>query len=390
MKLIAGFALAAPDASIYQQLLGVYGEVRGAALRRSLASPFSVLREDLAGPGTGNYQRGSHPYIQTLEQMVALLQAEQRFATQVLPSPAEALARVGRAVAEEWLVLTQSLSGIVARGLDRGEWAEQVFVLDLASSFSRLAREDSAELAVLEPALRVLVASAGQIVERVRRDVEQEGRQASTSPAPSNGTAMELTGSLLTLLRRMAEYSGVVEALLSRDSPTALLPDMPVSTELPLLSAYYQNALRWLEAAIELRAKGYKRPVVGLLFRLNNYRYIQRVIAQSHLSELLPADTQTHYHDVLQQLKDQYAATWRAISRLLDANEPLPGSIGIAMATTSKDRARIFINEVQEAVKLQSALSVPDQEFRSALRDLVRTAISAPFDDFYSKYTVCA
>lgn len=383
LKLIAGFALAAPDRDIYDQLLCVYADVRGSLLRKNLSSPFSVLREDLAGPGTGNYQRGSHPYIQTLEQMLTLLQAEQQFAMQVLPSPAEGLARASKGVAEDWLLLTQSLCGIVTRGLERGEWAEQVFLLDLVSAFSK-SRPDLASL--LDGSFRVLVGSAGQVLDRVRRDVEQEGRQSSAGPPPANATAMELTGSLLSLLRRMAEYGPVAEALLSRDSPMAPLPALPEQAslaQLPLLSAYYQNSLRWLEAAIELRAKGYKKPVVGLVFRLNNYRYIQRVISQSLLSELLSEDTRMHYQQVLQQLKDQYAATWRALARLLNPAEPLPGSLGLA---TSKDRARVFINEVTEAVKLQSALSVPDQEFRSALRDLVKSSISEPFDEFYSKY----
>jgi HPt (histidine-containing phosphotransfer) domain-containing protein len=354
------------------------------------------LKESL-GEVQGTYQKGTHPYLRTLSLVALMMEEEARFALQCLPSTTPVSA-VLNDLAAEWLAITQLICSIVQRSLDKRAFADQIFIFDLISSFAQLLQDSKSRgcniLELLHGSLGALASLGSAFLARLQQEIEQEGRQGSALPTPTNATVFEQTSSLLNCMRRMVEYDGVIEGLLGRleqgegpgvyNDATILALSDPSHEVLPLMASYYQQGLKWLEAAIEARAKTYRKPIQGLIFRLNNYRYIQRVLSSSYISGLVPIESERHYQEVLQQLRDQYMTSWKGITRILDANEPLTGSLGMGMAT-AKDRAKVFINEVAEAVKHQSILAVPDPEFRITLKEQVKKTVLEPFEDFYTQ-----
>jgi len=391
LKLISGSALTCEDPELYPQLLAVYTRIRSSTLHRSMAGLVGGLRDAIATPGQGSYQKGSHAYLRALNQLAGLVQGETRFALQVLPS-ADPVGQVVKGAADEWLALTLTLTGHIGKSLDRGEYADQIFLFDLIEQFNSLLRgKDASELAVLKGSYQALLQTGRAFLEHLRKDVELEGRQGSSLPTPTNATVFEGTSAVLNALRRMIEYGPVIEALLQGESSTILPLNVDDGNQsLLLMAGYCQAALRSLEAAIELRARSYRKTAAGLVFRLNNYRHIQRALSTSHLVALLQShdpehDDEAHLGDVLQQLKEQYAALWRGLVRILNPKEPLPSSTGGGIGT-SKDRVKIFINECTEMVKLLSGLTVPDPEFRLALREIAKKTVMEPFEDFYARY----
>lgn len=363
-------------------------------LKKSLSLALESLKESL-GEVQGTYQKGSHPYLRTLSLVALMMEEEGRFAIQCLPN-SEPVSAVLKGMAAEWLTITQLICSIVQRSLDKGAFADQIFIFDLISTFARLLQDSKSRgnsvLGLLHNSLAVLALLGGTFLARLRQETEQEARQSSTVPTPTNATVFEQTSSLLNCMRRMVEYNGVIEGLLERleqsDGPIndeiVFALAVPEREMLPLMATYYQQGLKWLEAAIESRAKTYRKPIQGLVFRLNNYRYIQRVLSSSYIGALVPIESEHHYQEVLQQLRDQYMASWKAITRILDGNEPLSGSMGMGMAT-SKDRAKVFMNEIAEAVKIQSILAIPDPEFRITLKEQVKKTVLEPFEEFYNQ-----
>lgn len=332
-----------------------------------------------------SYQKGTHLYAQTLDLLVSMYEEEERFALQVLPST-DIVKSVLKVITANWLSLTTSLTDNVEKALSKGHFSDQIFIFDLIEQFTGKYDRAHGGLSMLKDALIVLTACGGHFLVSLRREIESEATQSSSSrPTPPNATVFELTTTLLNCLRRMAEYTPVVEALLVQlvsSQPSQVIQTIP--TTFVSLAQYYQSCLRLIEAAVELRAKSFRKPIAGLVFRLNNYRYIQRVLVSSHMNDILPSETEQHFTQVLQQLKDQYTISWKAIARLLDENEPLPSGAGIGFTTTAKDRAKIFINEINDAVKVQSGLSCPDPEFRFALREMVKKEVVDQFDAFYA------
>lgn len=366
-------------------------------MKKSLSLALEDLKESL-GEVQGTYQKGSHPYLRTLSLVALMMEEEGRFALQCLPS-SDPVTAVLKGVATEWFTITQLICSIVQRSLDKRAFADQIFIFDLISTFARLLQESKSRgsnnvLDLLHNSLGALASLGGTFLARLRQETEQEARQSSTLPTPTNATVFEQTSSLLNCMRRMVEYNGVIEGLLERleqaEGPIAINQEtvqalsVPEREMLPLMATYYQQGLKWLEAAIEVRAKTYRKPVQGLVFRLNNYRYIQRVLSSSYIGALVPIESEHHYQEVLQQLRDQYMTSWKAITRILDANEPLTGSMGMGMAT-SKDRAKVFMNEIAEAVKIQSVLAIPDPEFRITIKEQVNKTVLEPFEEFYNQ-----
>lgn len=375
LKVVAGFAAAAENPQIFQQLCECYVQVREEHLRRSLEGTFAGLQERLASSSFTGYQKGTHPYLEALGLVRRMLQEEERFALQVMPTT-DVVARIVRRTADEWLTATQGICGALGRALDRGEYADHLYVFDLVERFAQA--EDAG---ALRGALKGLTNAARVFLEKLRQDMETEGRQGSALPTPTNSTVFEQTSSLLNCLRRMVEYSAVVEAVLGSDASR----DICVA-ELDYygrMSAYYTEVLRWLETALDVRAKTYRKPLGSLVFRLNNYRYIQRAYTSSHIGALLPAASEEHYREVVQQLRDQFVAAWRAVACILVPSESGRSASGqIGPLTTPKDRFKIFWTEFDDAVKLQAGLSMPDAEFRFSLREQVKKMVGDAYDAF--------
>jgi hypothetical protein len=395
LKLISAFAAAADDQKAFVEMMGAYCSARGTFLKRSLEEALEEAREAVAERrGTGSYQRASHPFVRLVRLVARLFREEDMFAHAVLPGMLVegALRRTVAGVADDVFVITQGLAGGVLKACERHEYSDQAYVFDLLEALNDAYYGAAASLASLKSALQLLAQAAATMLARFRTDIEGEAKQPSPGlPTPATATVFEMTSSVLNGLKRLLEYERVLEAVLRKTDPgltdrwDGLLGALEAGGPLEpvAMPAYYQACLKALEQVLEQRAKAYRKPVSALVFRLNNYRHINRLITTTSLATMLTPEAEARYQSILQQLRDQYLGSWKALACIL-VPAAFPEVIPmLPPSTAAKERLKVFQAELDEALKLQSAMAMPDAELRLQLKDQVRDVLLPVFQRFF-------
>jgi hypothetical protein len=155
----------------------------------------------------------------------------------------------------------------------------------------------------------------------------------------------------------------------------------PISTDAQNFATalYYQDLLKGLEAVIEKYSHGYKRPMVSVLFQLNNYNHILRSCAP--LSHIL-VDGEGKYAEIVNSLQNEYVGYWQHTAALLDDGAQR------AAGSPPKDRLKQFSTELEEHVKSQEGCAVPDAELRMTLIEKVQHKVTTVFIPFYNLYPI--
>lgn len=110
------------------------------------------------------------------------------------------------------------------------------------------------------------------------------------------------------------------------------------------------------------------------LFRLNNIHYILKSLQRTSLLELVTIaepDCEANYQNLIQELKRAYQKSWSKLLANISPDEmpkPVNGKVKDKERNLIKDRFSAFNKEIEEACKIQRAISVPDIILREGLK----------------------
>lgn len=293
---------------------------------------------------------------------------------------------------------------------------------------------------ILQPSVKLLVTSVASIITDLFGEIRATIPRAIERPfiVTSNATVYELTSLLINVLKRLTELYPILESLLrsqatenwngsliqiantnndddrsvnNEDNAGSIKEEVDPILRYPTVYRFYSDILGALETCLDTKSKTLRRPIQTLLFQLNNYNYIYK-----NITTLLVSDAAIkRYDQIIEALQRSFVNrcafylfniikllmftlfSWTMIANLITSENTnqliMPQSARSTHSTSStagashvKDRLKAFTLEFDDAVKIQSALSVPDLELRASLVDKVKQLILQPYIYFYNQY----
>ncbi|TPX33934.1 hypothetical protein SeMB42_g07417 [Synchytrium endobioticum] len=200
-----------------------------------------------------------------------------------------------------------------------------------------------------------------------------------------DGTVHELTSNTLTTLRRLIDNSETVESLLNPNVTPGL-----GRTEATI--KYFNEVLDALSQKLEAKSKAYKKPMLSVVFLLNNYHYISKVLRQSPVGGFLGRDVEIKFDTLLSRQKELYINGWRpALECLMDTTMIIGGKIDKALSDPQrkiiKEKFRTFNETFEDLYKAQKSYAIPDTDLRAQIVKEVRQIIVPLYDRFYERYS---
>lgn len=135
-----------------------------------------------------------------------------------------------------------------------------------------------------------------------------------------------------------------------------------------------EKALSELNLTIVSKCEQYGDLATRHLFRLNNIHYILKSLQRTNLLDvvcLAEPECESNYQQLIHELKRSYQRTWTKLLANVSLEElprPVGGKLKDKERNTIKDRFAAFNKELEEACKIQKALSVPDILLREGLK----------------------
>lgn len=229
------------------------------------------------------------------------------------------------------------------------------------------------------------------------------GMSASTlySNVPKDATVHELTSNTIWYLEHLLEHCGVIAELLVQEpfylqQLDSLCTNKSVSADTRakiFLGLYVKRVLSELNLTIVSKCEQYGDNATRHLFRLNNIHYILKSLQRSNVLELLlmtEPDCERNYMDLIQELHGLYQRSWAQliskISPLEDLPRPVNGKVKDKERSTLKERFSGFNKELDEACKIQRAISVPDVILREGLKRDNAETIIPQYNAFFESY----
>ncbi|XP_031621286.1 exocyst complex component 7 isoform X2 [Contarinia nasturtii] len=244
-----------------------------------------------------------------------------------------------------------------------------------------------------------------QFLEFVKSDSGSNlvGMSASTlsSNVPKDATVHELTSNAIWYLEHLLEHCGVISDLLCQDSfyvqqLDSLCTNKSVSTDARVkifVGLYVKRVLSELNLTIVSKCEQYGDYATRQLFRLNNIHYILKSLQRSNVLELLlmtEPECERNYMELIQELHGSYQRSWARlismISPLEDLPRPVNGRVKDKERSILKERFSGFNKELEEACKIQRAISVPDVILREGLKRDNSENIIPQYNAFFESY----
>ncbi|TPX35775.1 hypothetical protein SmJEL517_g01873 [Synchytrium microbalum] len=207
-------------------------------------------------------------------------------------------------------------------------------------------------------------------------------KEQSLSP---DGTVHELTSDTLTTLRRLLDYSQTVESLLNPHGDSA-------NGQPEAMYKFFTEVLDALSSNLETKSKAYKKPMLSVVFLLNNYHYICKILRLTPLGDLLGRDVEVKFEKLLAKQKELYLTGWKpALECLMDTTFITGGKIEKTLSKQQrdviKDKFKTFNETFEDLYKAQKSYAIPDTDLRAQIVKEVRQIVVPLYNRFYDKYS---
>lgn len=154
---------------------------------------------------------------------------------------------------------------------------------------------------------------------------------------------------------------------------------------------------------IDIKSKGYKKPVIGTVFLLNNYHYILKNIKSTQLSDSIEPTVMINLDKLLLKQMDTYRTNWIAcVEFLMDSTNIQDGTIVKTLSTKQKDaikdkfrvcrilifflKPKGFNDTFEEFIKNSKSYSVPDVDLRAQMVNDIKAVLVPMYNRFFDRY----
>lgn len=357
-------------------------------------------------------------YLVLLIGLQRLLIWERQLMNDVIPKSRhnEVFARLGQSSIEMVVKDAEGITGKVMRNIARKNWSSSLEIFRALRHFQLL--QPDIERAcdvnqrqqinlILQKLQQTGLKALDQFLEFIKTDSGSNlvGMSASTlySNVPKDATVHELTSNTIWYLENLAQSNHclVIGDLMQQDQFyitqfDSLFVNKSVSSELRskiFLGLYIKRVLSELNLTIVTKCEQYSDYATRHLFRLNNIHYILKSLQRSNVLELLlltEPECERNYMDLIQELHGAYQRTWSRlismISPLEDLPRPVNGRVKDKERSILKERFSGFNKELEEACKIQRAISVPDVILREGLKRDNAENIIPQYNAFFESY----
>lgn len=317
------------------------------------------------------YQRGSHPVIIGLKCLSEeMLPVERELCLKVLPMNESLFSLCMKPVAT---LLNGHLISLAKEASvqcsEHCRFLDYIYLLDILEQLYRI-NQSSPDLRAFSASFKSLFEACRAWFDKLKKTV-----QSGSFPLPENATVYEGTSLTFNCLKKLAEYDGISEAVLSVNDDTVscdsrfLQPDSVLS-----ISFYIKDLMALSEESFVKCSKLYSRALKTDIFLLNNYNYMSKTVKlNSKLAALIPVDVEERFDGNSKRIVDVLVDSWNRLAAILVDNNP-------------KDGYKMFCGDLMELINVGGQIAVPDGDQRQALRASLQRAILPVLQAFYNQY----
>lgn len=390
------------------------------ALRKNSSFGDNLAAEEF----TNDTDQELEKYLVLLLGLQKLLLWEKHLMKDVIPATrcGEVFSRLAQASIDLVVRDAESITSRVLKNLSRKEWSAALGV------FSALKH-----VTVLQPDIeRTVDVNQRQKLTDVQLKLQQTGSKAlemfvemikgdvgsslmtsstygSSGGVPKDATVHELTSNAIWFVEHLQDHVDSIGAILVGEPTYSTVLDQlaahrNLSTEQKnkiLLGMYVRKVLTELNYMIVAKAEQYSDVPTRQLFKLNNTHYVLKSLQRSNLLDLIAIienseatarsqDTERRYNKMIHDFKGSYGASWNKLLNCLtldDMPRPINGRVKDKERQTVKDRFAAFNKELEEAVKIQRKVTVPDVILRESLKRDNTENIIPQYTAFYDLYS---
>lgn len=365
----------------------------------------------------GDHDQEIDKYLVLLLGLQKLLIWERQLMNDIIPKArhSEVFTQLAQSSIDMVVKDAEGITSKALRNIARKRWASSLEIFSALHHFLLLQPDiDKAcdanqrqQLSSIHQRLQQTGAKAlEQFLEFVKADSGSNlvGMTASTysSTVPKDATVHELTSNTIWYLEHLIEHCAVIAELLVQDQFYASQLESIAAQKTTsvdergkiLLGLYVKKVLSELNLTILSKCEQYSDLATRFLFRLNNCHYIFKSLQRSNVIELLHLtgpDCERNYMEMIQELHNQYQRSWSRLISMISPLDDLPRPVNCKVKDKEravlKDRFSGFNKELEEACKIQRAVSVPDVILREGLKRDNAELIIPQYNAFFDIYS---
>ena len=363
----------------------------------------SSYADILASEDNGDGDQELDKYLVLLLGLQKLLVWERHLLNDTIPSSRhnDVFSRLAQSAIEMVVKDAEQITNRVLRNISRKEWASALGVFSALKRVQILQPDidricDSNQREQLGNVLRKFQQTGSKALEQfldsVRNDSSGGGNLVSMSSStlsysgsnvPKDATVYELTSNTIWFLEHLQEHSDTIGDILKVDleytKPLDLISHQKLrSNEMrhkAILGIYIRKVLTELNLTIQTKAEQYGDLASKHLFKLNNIHYILKSLQRSNMIDLVSItehECQRKYETKIHSLKKDYLSSWSklltSITPLDELPKPQHGKIKDKERAIIKEKFSTFNKELDEAARIQRAISLPDGLLREGIK----------------------
>lgn len=388
---------------------------KGGLLKRQLnLSNDNFLNDDMYGE---NNDMELDKYLVLLLGLQKLLVVERQVVNDIIPSSRqnEVFSKVGMASIDMIVKDAEQITSRVMKSISKKEWSAALGVFSamkhvslLQPDIEKICNQDQKNLfsGVMNRFNNTGKAALDQFIESIKNEGTGQVQLTSSSNFPRDATVHQLTSDTLWFLEHSFPYYEIIGPILSQDSVYSQ-PLQQISTlkslnqedqrNRALVGIYFRKVLTELNFTIITKADQiYNNEATRCLFKLNNIYYILKSLQRNNLLDVVKfteVDCEKRYLKMIDELKHAYQTTWQKllinIVPIEDCPRPANGRLKDKDRAIVKEKFANFNKEVDEVVKNQRGISVPDLLLREGLKRDNLEAVVPAYNAFYELYSDC-
>ncbi|EAT38259.1 AAEL009832-PA [Aedes aegypti] len=314
----------------------------------------------------------------------------------------------------------EAITGRVLRSISRKEWSAALGIFSALKHVQILQPDidkicDMAQRQQLGGVLSKLQQTGSkaleQFIDGVKNDAGSGGMVSMSSSTisygggssvPRDATVYELTSNTIWFLEQLQEHCETIGSILQTETIYTndldrIASHKTVSIEQKnkaLLGIYVRKVLGELNYTIATKSEQYGDLATKQLFKLNNTHYILKSLQRSNLIDIVALtehDCEKRYQRMIQDLKKAYLSSWSKllanISPLDDIPRPVGGRVKDKERAIIKERFSSFNKELDDIVRTQRAISVPDVLLREGIKRDNTEHIIPQYNAFFEIYS---
>lgn len=361
------------------------------ALRKNSIYAENLVPEEYANDSDQDLEN----YLVLLLGLQKLLLWERQLMKDIIPSgrSGEVFARLAQSSIEMVVRDAENITSKVLRNISRKEWSAalgifsalkqlQILQPDVERTYDPTQRQQM--LNVLGKLQQTGARALEQFLETVKGETGSNLMTTSTlsTTVPKDATVHELTSNAIWFVEHLQYHVDPIGSILySEQSYVHILETLAAHKNLTaeqknkiLLGIYVRKVLTELNYTIVAKADQYNDQATKQLFKLNNVNYILKSLQRSNLLDLISiteTDTERRYNKMIQDLKLAYQASWSRLLGSLSLDEmprPINGKCKEKERQVIKERFSTFNKELEDAVKVQRKITIPDVILREGIK----------------------